>query len=98
MLLRGTDGGSVDPLELEPDGVGVPGLLAAARDHVRIVNNPGSGLAEAPALAAFLPELARQLLREDLALPSVPTDMAGRRDRAREGHAQSERLAAPPGV
>jgi uncharacterized circularly permuted ATP-grasp superfamily protein/uncharacterized alpha-E superfamily protein len=77
VLLRGTDGGSVDPLELEPDGVGVAGLLAAARDHVRIVNNPGSGLAEAPALAAFLPELARQLLREDLALPSVPTEWLG---------------------
>ena len=77
VLLRGVDGRSVDPLELEPDGLGVPGLFAAARDHVRIVNSPGSGLAEAPALAAFLPALARRLLGEDLALPSVPTVWLG---------------------
>ena len=98
VLLRGVDGRSVDPLELEPDGVGVPGLLAAARDHVRIVNNPGSGLAEAPALAAFLPDLARRLLGEDLALPSVPTvwlgDGAARETVLRE----PDRLAASPGV
>ena len=77
VLLRGVDGTSIDPLELEPRGVGVPGLFAAARDHVRIVNSPGSGLAEAPALAAFLPDLARRLLGEELALPSVPTDWLG---------------------
>src|SRR6202040_2161349 len=46
VLLRGPDGRSVDPLELEADGIGVSGLLAAARDDVRIVNNPGSGLIE----------------------------------------------------
>ncbi len=49
------------------------GLLAAARDHVRILNSPGSGLAEAPALAAFLPDLATRLLGQPLSLPSVPT-------------------------
>jgi uncharacterized circularly permuted ATP-grasp superfamily protein/uncharacterized alpha-E superfamily protein len=77
VLLRGVDGRSVDPLELEPDGLGVPGLFAAARDHVRIVNSPGSSVAEAPALAAFLPNLARRLLGEDLALPSAPTVWLG---------------------
>ena len=34
VLLRGIDGRLVDPLELEPDGNGVSGLLAAARDDV----------------------------------------------------------------
>ncbi len=77
VLLRGIGGRSVDPLELEADGHGVPGLLAAARGKVRIVNAPGSGLAEAPALAAFLPALARRLLGEDLALPSIPTVWLG---------------------
>jgi uncharacterized circularly permuted ATP-grasp superfamily protein/uncharacterized alpha-E superfamily protein len=77
VLLRGIPGRAVDSLELEPEGTGVPGLLAAARDHVRIVNNPGSGLAEAPALAAFLPGLATRLLGETLALPSVPTKWPG---------------------
>ena len=73
VLLRGVAGSLVDPLELDADGAGVPGLLAAARDHVRIVNSPGSSLVEAPALATFLPDLATRLLREELVLPSVPT-------------------------
>ena len=73
VLLRGIAGSLVDPLELDPAGIGVAGLLAAARDHVRILNSPGSGLAEAPALAAFLPDLATRLLDQELSLPSVPT-------------------------
>src|SRR5262249_46523439 len=73
VLLRGVPGGSVDPLELEPGTTGVPGLLAAARDHVTILNSPGSGLVEAPALAAFLPDLAPRLIGQPLALPSVET-------------------------
>ena len=57
-----------------PTPAGVPGLLEAARDGgVRIVNYPGTSLVEAPALAAFLPALARHLLGEELALPGVET-------------------------
>ncbi len=78
VLLRGERGNRIDPLELAPDATGVPGLLEAARDGgVRIVNYPGTGLAEAPALAAFLPALARHLLGEDLALPGVETHWLG---------------------
>jgi uncharacterized circularly permuted ATP-grasp superfamily protein/uncharacterized alpha-E superfamily protein len=77
VLLRGIAGEGVDPLELAPDGTGVPGLLAAARDRVRVINGPGSALVEAPALAAFLPDLAIRLLGEKLALPSVPTAWLG---------------------
>ena len=77
VLLRGVAGDSVDPLELDAEGHGVPGLLAAAREQVQIVNAPGSALVEAPALAAFLPALARRLLDEDLGLPSIPTVWLG---------------------
>jgi uncharacterized circularly permuted ATP-grasp superfamily protein/uncharacterized alpha-E superfamily protein len=77
VLLRGVAGNLVDPLELDADGAGVSGLLAAARDRVRIVNSPGGSLVEAPALAAFLPDLATRLLGEDLALPSVPAVWLG---------------------
>ena len=74
VLIRREDGRMVDPLELEPGSVGgVPGLLDAARwGNVRLVNDPGAGLAEAPALAAVLPELALRLLGEPLRLPSQP--------------------------
>ena len=73
VLLRRVDGRRVDSLELS-SGAGVPGLLDAIRGgSVRMVNDPGSGLAEAPALAAFLPALARRLLGEDLQLASQAT-------------------------
>ncbi len=80
-LLRGIPGRSIDPLELEPDGLGVPGLLAVARHAVRILNSPGSELVEAPGFSAFLPDLARRLLGETLQLPSVPTVWLGTTDR-----------------
>ena len=84
VLLRAEAGARLDPLELAPDAAGVPGLLAVARGGgVRIVNDPGTELAEAPALAAFLPAVARHLLGEDLALPGVETrwlDDAAARD------------------
>ena len=86
VLLRGIDGRLVDPLELEPDGVGAPGLLAAARDHVRIVNSPGSGLAEAPALAAFLPDLAPTAARRGPCAAQRADGLAGRRRRLRDAY------------
>lgn len=75
VLLRRVEGRLADPLELAPDSMlGVAGLLDAMRaGGIRVVNDPGSHLAEAPALAAFLPALARHLLGESLALESVPT-------------------------
>ena len=50
---------------------------AARGGRVRITNDPGSGAAEAPALAAWLPALALRLLGERLLLPSVPTMWLG---------------------
>ena len=71
-----------DPLELRGDSLlGIPGLLQAARGgHVAIANAIGSGLAENPGLAAFLPLLCQQLLGETLMLPSLPTWWCGASD------------------
>lgn len=70
VLLRRVPGRGLDPLELDGGGMGVPGLLDAARHGtVKIVNEPGATLAETPGLAPFLPALARRLLGEDLLLP-----------------------------
>jgi uncharacterized circularly permuted ATP-grasp superfamily protein/uncharacterized alpha-E superfamily protein len=79
VLLRRVDGRMIDPLELDHGSLlGVSGLLDAARTgSVRISNDPGSGLAEAPALAAFLPALCMRLLEERLLLQSVPTMWMG---------------------
>ena len=68
-----------DPLELRSDStLGVPGLLEAARrGNVGVVNHPGAGVLDDPALLPRLPALCRRLLDEDLLLPSVPTWWCG---------------------
>ncbi|MFT8242456.1 circularly permuted type 2 ATP-grasp protein [Roseomonas sp. BN140053] len=79
VLLRRMEGRRLDPLEFGAAAAGgVVGLLDAARNGaVRILNDPGAGVVEAPALAAFLPALCRRLLAEELRLPSLPTRWLG---------------------
>lgn len=68
-----------DPLELRADSMsGVPGLVSAARAGGVVLANPlGSALVESPLFKAYLPRLCRDLLGEDLKLPSVPTWWCG---------------------
>jgi uncharacterized circularly permuted ATP-grasp superfamily protein/uncharacterized alpha-E superfamily protein len=78
VLLRRVDGRLIDPLELDSSSVGVPGLIDAARGGtVRITNDPGTGVIEAPGLSAFLPALAGRLLGERLKIEGVPTMWLG---------------------
>ncbi|WP_322012990.1 circularly permuted type 2 ATP-grasp protein [Paraburkholderia sp. J12] len=78
-VLRRLDDVFCDPVELRADStIGVPGLLQVMRAGNVIVSNvPGSGFVESPALHGFMPELARALLGETLALLSVPTWWCG---------------------
>ena len=79
VILRRMSGRMLDPLELNSSSLlGVPGLMDAVRaGTVRVVNHPGSGLAEAPALPHFLPRLAQHFLGETLRLPNVETVWLG---------------------
>lgn len=79
VIFRRLDDDYCDPLELGPDSfLGVPGLTQAVRrGKVAVANALGSGLLETPALMAYLPTLCRDLLGEDLWLPSVPTWWCG---------------------
>ncbi|MFO1476118.1 MAG: circularly permuted type 2 ATP-grasp protein [Verrucomicrobiota bacterium] len=79
VILRRVDDDFCDPLELRSDSIlGVPGLVEAWRaGQVAIANPLGSGLVQSPAFMAFLPGLCRQLLGEDLELPSVATWWCG---------------------
>ena len=85
VLLRRMDAHMLDPLELEAASlIGVPGLMDAARSGaIQISNDPGVGVLEAPAIAAWLPALALRLLGEPLKIGSVPTVWLGHHD-ARE--------------
>ncbi len=82
VILRRLDGRMLDPLELSSGSLlGVPGLMDAVRaGTVRVVNHPGSGAAEAPALPHYLPALARYFLGEDLRLPGIETIWLGHAD------------------
>jgi uncharacterized circularly permuted ATP-grasp superfamily protein/uncharacterized alpha-E superfamily protein len=84
VLLRRQESVLADPLELSPGATGTPGLLDAIRSGaVRVVNEIGTALVEAPGLAAFLPSLCRRLLGEDLQLPSQATLWLGEGANAR---------------
>jgi len=82
VIFRRLDDDFCDPLELRPDSfLGVPGLVQAVRSgNVAVANALGSGLLETTALLAFLPQLCRHLLGEELRLPSVPTWWCGDRE------------------
>ena len=81
VIVRRMDAEFCDPLELRPDStLGVAGLVQAVRaGNVAIANPLGSGLIESPAINAYLPELCKLLLNEDLKLPSAPSFWCGRK-------------------
>jgi len=82
VILRRLDDAFCDPLELRGDSLlGVPGLVGAARSGSVIIDNAlGSGLVETSAHMAFLPGLCRQLLGEELRMPSVATWWCGQEE------------------
>ncbi|RVT91790.1 hypothetical protein EOD42_20970 [Rhodovarius crocodyli] len=76
VLLNRAEAAQLDPMEFPAAQAtaGVPGLLDAARHGaLTVLNAPGAGLAESPALMAFLPALCRRLLGEELLLESLET-------------------------
>ena len=79
VVLRRVNDDYCDPLELRPESaLGIPGLVQAVRTgNVAIASPLGSGVLQTPALLAYLPSLCRQLLGEELVLPSVMTRWCG---------------------
>jgi uncharacterized circularly permuted ATP-grasp superfamily protein/uncharacterized alpha-E superfamily protein len=79
VIVRRVDADDLDPLELDPDSeLGVPGLVEAARrGTVSIVNPPGTGVLEHPALGAFLPRIAEHYLGQPLQIDGPETWWCG---------------------
>lgn len=79
VILRRQDDTFCDPLELFGESaLGVAGLVQAVRaGNLSVANALGSGLLETAATMAFLPPLCRELLGEDLRMPSVATWWCG---------------------
>lgn len=79
VILRRLDDDFCDPLELNSHSLlGVAGLTEVTRQgHVLVTNALGSNILQSGALLGFLPALCRQLLGEELLMPSVATWWCG---------------------
>lgn len=97
-LVRRTDDQWLDPLELREDSfLGVPGLLQSLRAKgVILVNMPGNGWMESPALHGFLPGLSKFILNEDLLIPSVPSWWCGESPAWAQASQRLENLVIKP--
>ncbi|HEX2761451.1 MAG TPA: circularly permuted type 2 ATP-grasp protein, partial [Rhizomicrobium sp.] len=78
-IFRRVDSDFCDPLEFRGDSqLGIPGLAEAVRaGGVVLANALGSGIVESPALDAYLPNVARALLDEELKIPDIDTVWCG---------------------
>ena len=82
IVLRHLDDNFCDPLSLKPDSqLGVPGFLEVVRKgQVTVANPPGSGILENPGLMAFMPQICRYFLGEELVLANLKTWWCGNAD------------------
>jgi len=98
VILKRLDDAYCDPLELREDSrLGITGLVQATRlGHVAVANPIGSAVLENPGLMPFLPGIARQLLGEELKLPSVATWWCGQERERRFVLDNLDRLVIKP--
>ncbi|MBL8825371.1 MAG: circularly permuted type 2 ATP-grasp protein [Planctomycetaceae bacterium] len=75
VIYRRIDDDFLDPLCFRPDSaLGVPGLMDVYRaGRVALANAPGTGIADDKAVYAFVPQIIKYYLGEDILLPNVPT-------------------------
>jgi uncharacterized circularly permuted ATP-grasp superfamily protein len=75
VIYRRIDDDFIDPVAFRADSVlGVPGLMEVYRNgRVALANAPGTGIADDKAVYAYLPQIVKYYLDEDMILPNVPT-------------------------
>ncbi len=75
VIYRRIDDDFIDPKAFRADSVlGVPGLIDVYRNgRVALANAPGTGIADDKAVYAYLPQIVKYYLGEDMILPNVPT-------------------------
>jgi uncharacterized circularly permuted ATP-grasp superfamily protein len=75
VLYRRIDDDFLDPQAFRADSMlGVPGLMEAYRaGRVALANAPGTGIADDKVVYAYVPQMIRYYLNEDIVLPNVPT-------------------------
>ena len=75
VIYRRIDDDFLDPKQFRPDSaLGVPGIMDVyRRGRVALANAPGTGIADDKAVYAYVPEIIKYYLDEDIILPNVPT-------------------------
>lgn len=80
IIYRRVDDDYIDPLVFNKDSMlGTPGLFEAYRQgNVVLVNAPGTGVADDKAVYAYVPEIIKYYLGEDMLLPNITTYLCSR--------------------
>ncbi|MFV0377968.1 MAG: circularly permuted type 2 ATP-grasp protein [Mangrovibacterium sp.] len=80
VIYRRVDDDFIDPEAFRPDSMlGTPGLFRAyLKGNVVLVNAPGTGVADDKAVYAYVPEIIKYYLGEDMILPNVQTYICDR--------------------
>ena len=75
VIYRRLDDDFIDPNAFRADSVlGVPGLMEVYRNgRVALANAPGTGIADDKAVYAYLPQIVKYYLDEEMIIPNVPT-------------------------
>ncbi len=75
VIYRRIDDDFLDPLLFRPDSlIGVPGIMEVYRaGRVALANAPGTGIADDKVIYAYVPQIIKYYLGEDMAIPNVPT-------------------------
>lgn len=79
VIYRRIDDDFLDPKTFRPDSaLGVPGLMDVYRaGRVALANAPGTGVADDKAIYAYVPQMIKYYLGEEMILPNVPTFVCG---------------------
>ena len=75
VIYRRIDDDFLDPQAFRSDSLlGVPGLMEVYKaGRVALANAPGTGIADDKAIYAYVPQMIKYYLGEDILLPNVPT-------------------------
>jgi len=85
VLYRRMDDDFLDPQVFNPDSLlGVPGLMNVYRQgRLALANAPGTGIADDKAVYAYVPQMIRYYLAEEIIIPNVPTYVCWETDKRR---------------
>ncbi|MBX7168897.1 MAG: circularly permuted type 2 ATP-grasp protein [Pirellulales bacterium] len=98
VIYRRIDDTFLDPKVFNPDSLlGVPGLMEAYHSgRVALANAPGTGIADDKAVYAYVPQIIRYYLGEDILLPNVPTYLCADEQQRQHVLANLDQLVIKP--